>query len=231
MRASFVPALYAAAIMMMACSGNRSGNHSQAGAIYERDCDGTAFALYETVDDTPALVSRVAMAMTKEQLLRLEHLVAQGSVTSAVLGYAEVGDTAALNRLMEEPNIAGALQPDVRLLWAAEPETNGTATLIPLYALKIRDGMAAQEGRLIQHAAMTKAGEGESFAIAVTLTDAAADGFAVLTRSNIGRQIAVVIDGKVVMAPFVQSEITGGNILITLGAMNEGRVRALMDRL
>ncbi len=219
------------AAMAVACSGNRVADRTQEGSVYERDCTGRALAIYETVEDTPSLVARVGSVMTKDQLLRLEQLVAQGSVTSAVLGYANVGDTAALNRLMAEPNIAGVLDRDVRLLWAAEPETLGTATLMPLYALKVSDGTAAMEGRLITHAALTRVESGDGFAIEVTLTDAATDDFAKLTRENIGRQIAVAIDGKVVMAPFVQSEVTGGHISITPGAMTEERCREIVDRL
>lgn len=219
------------AVMAAACSGNRVSDRAQEDPLYERDCNGKAFAIYETVEDTPSLVARVGSVMTKDQLLRLEQLVAQGSVSSAVLGYANVGDTAALNRLMAEPNIAGVLEPEVRLLWAAEPETYGTATLIPLYALKLSDGKAAMEGRLIAHAAMTRAEAGDGFAIQVRLKEPATDEFAKLTRENIGRQIAVAIDGKVVMAPFVQSEVPGGQISITTGTMTEDRVREIVEKL
>lgn len=217
--------------MAAACSGNRVADRARDGVLYERDCNGTALSMYVAEREVLSLISRVAAVMTKDQLLRLEHLVAQGSVSSAVLGYANVGDTAALNRLMAEPNIAEVLEPEVRLLWAAEPETHGTATLIPLYALKLNDGKAAMEGRMITHAVMTKDEDTDGFAIEVTMTDSAADEFARLTRENIGRQIAVAIDGKVVMALFVQSEVPGGQISITTGTMTEERVREIVDRL
>ncbi|MGA2853082.1 MAG: hypothetical protein ABSE90_02965 [Verrucomicrobiota bacterium] len=51
--------------------------------------------------------------------------------------------------------------------------------------------------------------------ISIKLTDAGTKRFAEVTRKNIGRRLAIVIDGRLYMAPRINSEIPGGEMAIT----------------
>ena len=62
------------------------------------------------------------------------------------------------------------------------------------------------------------------------LTEEAAHRFAEITRDNIGRAMAIVIDGKVVSAPVIQSEIGGGVGVIT-GSFSDAEVKDLVARM
>lgn len=207
-----------AALILSGCnaSGSSGGTGESDTLTYSREATGTAVELYETVTDTPSLYARVAPVMTRRQIAALDSLVVQGSVTGAVLGYALPPDTAALNRLMSEPNIAAATGSDVRLMWSAATEKFGDTEVIALYALRTDNGRPAMDGRIVSRAALEKEAEGDYWQIELTLTPEAAERFAAITRDNIGRQIAVAIGGKVVMAPFVRDEITGGKIAIAM---------------
>lgn len=48
----------------------------------------------------------------------------------------------------------------------------------------------------------------------LTMTDAAAQAFARLTEARVGREIAYVLDGRALLAPFINSTITGGRVSI-----------------
>ena len=53
-------------------------------------------------------------------------------------------------------------------------------------------------------------------AVQVELTPAGTTRFAEATTANVGRKMAIVVDGKVVAAPVVREAITGGRVTITL---------------
>lgn len=62
------------------------------------------------------------------------------------------------------------------------------------------------------------------------LTDEATKRFAEVTRDNIGRAMAIVVDGKVVTAPVIQTEISGGRGVIT-GSFTVQEVEDLVARI
>jgi RNA polymerase sigma factor (sigma-70 family) len=62
------------------------------------------------------------------------------------------------------------------------------------------------------------------------LTPKGREQFARVTRNNIGRRLAVVIDGKVMSAPVIRSEIPGGRGIIS-GNFTEAEARQLADRI
>ncbi len=57
--------------------------------------------------------------------------------------------------------------------------------------------------------------------VALRMTSAGADDFARITSENIGRQLAIVLDGVVYSAPVIRSAITGGQASITGGFSTE----------
>ncbi len=68
------------------------------------------------------------------------------------------------------------------------------------------------------------------YQIAITLTDEAAKKMAEVTRKNIRRRLALLIDGRVIVAPVIQSEIPGGEIRIS-GSFTEDEVKDLAKRI
>jgi hypothetical protein len=68
------------------------------------------------------------------------------------------------------------------------------------------------------------------WAVSVTFTKAAAPRFVKAMQANVGRQVAIVIDGRVVTAPVVNAGITGGTVSIS-GTFDERLARQLAARL
>jgi SecD/SecF fusion protein len=149
----------------------------------------------------------------------------RGWMRGAIVGQADLKDTAEVNRLLAMDVVRKALPMDVRLAWAAKAETaelvNGsTAQLLNLFALKLpRDGKPKLDGSSIVNASQDFDMKG---AVEVTMQMDAegAQTWKVMTGDNVGKSIAIVLDELVYSAPTVMSEIAGGRSSISMGSGN-----------
>jgi preprotein translocase subunit SecD len=66
--------------------------------------------------------------------------------------------------------------------------------------------------------------------IDISFTDKGAKHFAEVTRQNIGKRLAIVIDGQIYSAPNIQAEITGGAAKIT-GSFSQQEARDLAAKI
>lgn len=135
----------------------------------------------------------------------------------SVVGYAMARDTAEVNKIIYSDIAAQVLPSDVKLLWGAKPaEFDSKGQVYELYAIKVTEpsGRAPLEGDVIVSA---KDGFDQMGSPCVTM-EMNSDGarrWAQLTKMNIGKAVAIVLDNTVYSAPHVNSEITGGNSQIT----------------
>jgi SecD/SecF fusion protein len=140
----------------------------------------------------------------------------------SVIGTASVKDTAKVNRFLKMPQIRELFPRDVRLLWEVKPikdYTTGRETdRFNLHAIKLtgRDGRPPLGGEVITDASANFNQRGGSTAeVSMSMNSEGAQAWARLTKENIGRCIAIVLDDNVYSAPRVQVEITGGRSQIT----------------
>ena len=141
----------------------------------------------------------------------------QGNLQNCVVGIAHHSDTAAINALFATPEAKKALPQDLRLFWSVDALNKSTENNIySLYAVKTtqRNGRASLEGDVIVEAADSYDQYGNPCVTMAMNTDGSRR-WAQLTKSNVGRSIAVVLDGYVYSAPNVMGEITGGRSEIT----------------
>lgn len=141
---------------------------------------------------------------------------AQGN-SGCVVGYASHRDTAAVNACLASPEAKEVLPSDMSLKWGVKPIGRGLAgEIYELYAIKIteRNGRAPLEGDVIVDANDTFDEFGRP-SVSMTMNTDGARRWANLTKMNVGRPIAIVLDGLVYSAPNVQNEITGGVSSIT----------------
>jgi SecD/SecF fusion protein len=134
------------------------------------------------------------------------------------VGYALAGDTTRINSYLKMIQIRSLFPRDLKFLWSRNPyEFSDPQPLYELHAIKVtsRDGQPPINGRVITSAKATK-GSGDSDArILFTMNAEGADIWSRMTRDNIDRCIAVVIDGFVESSPRVMTEITGGKTEIS----------------
>ena len=148
----------------------------------------------------------------------LSHFVqlAQGAY-GCVVGYAPKREMAAIDELLNSPEAKEVLPSDLRLKWGVKgmDEGNG-ANIYELYAIKVteRNGRAPLEGDVITDAKDEFDQNGQP-CVSMKMNVDGARRWAALTKANLKRCVAIVLDDNVYSAPTVQSEITGGNSQIT----------------
>lgn len=135
---------------------------------------------------------------------------------SAVVGYVASYDTAEVNRLLATPEAKATLRSDVSLKWGVKAsDLFPKADIFELYAIRLTaDGKAPLEGDAITSARadFDQFGNPE---VSMSMNTEGARVWANLTKNNINKAIAIVLDGVVYSAPNVMNEITGGNSQIT----------------
>ena len=135
----------------------------------------------------------------------------------SLVGYASVRDTAAVNKIIYGQLAKQILPSDLKLLWSAKPEDGlNKKNVYGLYALKITtsDGRAPLEGDVVTDAKDEFDQHGRP-RVSMTMNSEGAREWAALTKANVGKAIAIVLDGVVYSAPRVDGEITGGQSSIS----------------
>ena len=161
--------------------------------------------------------SAANMEEIKKQYPLLSILQLNSSGQGPVIGYANYKDTADINKYLAMPEIKADLPKDLRLKWCVSPsEFDKKGQTFELYAIKSteRNGKAPLEGDVVTDA-KDEFDQYSKPAVSMTMNSDGARRWAQLTKQNIGRSIAIVLDNYVYSAPNVNSEITGGRSQIT----------------
>ena len=135
---------------------------------------------------------------------------------SACIGYANAMDTVKVNRFLAMPQVADLFPAEFRPMWSVKPASYlKSDNIYELVAIKAatRDGKAPLDGSAVVDARVSypqQRGTGNP-TVSMTMNAEGANTWARLTKENIGKQIAIVLDGTVYSYPVVNSEISGGN--------------------
>ena len=171
---------------------------------------------------TAALKGETAEANVNMEQLKKEHpllsvLQLNQSGVGCIVGYADYNDTIQINKVLNMKEVKNILPRDLKLMWGVKAsDMDKTGRIFELYAIKStqRNGRAPLEGDVIVNAR----DEFDQFnkpCVSMSMNTEGSRRWAVLTKQNVGREIAIVLDGYVYSAPRVNGEITGGNSQIT----------------
>ena len=169
-------------------------------------------------DDAAAAKTAASSSEAQDELMKKQHpllsrLQTTGQGALSLVGYAHVRDTAAVNKVIYSETARRILPSDVKLLWSAKPADGLSAkNVFELHALKVTqsNGRAPLEGDVITDARDDFNQMGRPI-VSMSMNSDGARRWATLTKANVGRAIAIVLDGAVYSAPRVSNEITGGN--------------------
>ena len=137
---------------------------------------------------------------------------------SCMVGLASGLDTARINRYLRMNQVRALFPRDLKLLWSQSPHKyDPSGTLYELHAIKVttRDGRPPMSGDVITSARPSSGVTGSEVKVDFNMNAEGAKIWARMTRENVNRCIAVVLDGYVRSYPRVVNEITGGNTEIT----------------
>ena len=192
----------------------------------------TTKAVAENADTTKAAAGSIAASLTKDKSTAADSKAAelakkqnplfsmfqpvQGQSLS-VVGYAVYRDTAAINKMIYGDIAKTVLPSDLKLLWSAKAaDFDKKGEVFELHAIKVTEpsGRAPLEGDVI----VTAKDEFDQMGhpcVSMQMNSDGARRWAQLTKMNIGKAIAIVLDDAVYSAPLVNGEIPGGNSQIT----------------
>lgn len=187
-------------------------------AIKKADAKKVKLQLKNNDDETPTQKSNAQMEAAKKQHPLLAMLQTTGQNSLALVGYASVRDTAAISKLIYGQTAKQILPADLKLLWSATPEDGIKAkNIYGLYAIKVSssNGQAPLQGDVVVDAKDEfnhVTGQPE---VNMTMNTEGARRWAALTKANVGKAIAIVLDNAVYSAPRVNGEIDGGSSAIS----------------
>ena len=153
----------------------------------------------------------------KKQHPLLSKLQLTQGAYGCVVGFAHKRDMEAINDLLATPEAKEILPSDVQLKWGVKGMGEGEGSdWYELYAIRVteRNGRAPLEGDVITDAKDEFDQHGRP-CVSMQMNVDGARRWAALTKANLHRSVAIVLDNNVYSAPTVQSEITGGNSQIT----------------
>ena len=176
------------------------------------------FKIKSTAKEDASDASRAQIAAAKKMHPLLSMLQTTGQNSLSVVGYASARDTAEIDKAIHSAVAKQVLPSDLKLLWSAKPADGVQAkNIYELHALKVTTttGRAPLEGDVVTEASdqfdhMTGSPE-----VSMTMNSDGARRWAALTKANVGKAIAIVLDGAVYSAPRVNGEIDGGQSSIS----------------
>ena len=138
----------------------------------------------------------------------------------AIVGYANARDTAQVNKVIYSDIAASILPAECKLRWGAKAEDfggeNTKGDIFALYALKVTEpnGRAPLEGDVITSSKDDFDQMGHP-SVSMQMNSDGARRWSQITKQNIGRGVAIVLDDAVYSAPRILTQIDGGNSQIT----------------
>lgn len=130
------------------------------------------------------------------------------------IGLAHFRDTAKVNAYLAMNQIRAIFPREIKFFWSHDPfKYDQSKSYYELHAIRVttRNGMAPLDGGAITSARPTTGITGSDIKVDMSMNSEGAKTWARITGNNIGRCIAVVLDGYVRSSPRVHTEIKGGN--------------------
>ena len=159
-----------------------------------------------------------AEAQYKKQNPLFSILQPSGARGNACIGYAHYADTAKINKFFAMPQVKQLFPPEFKPMWGVKAsrffEGENIFELVAIKATS-RDGKAPLDGGSVTDARVQYGNTNGSPEVSMSMNAEGANTWARMTKDNIGKQIAIVLDGMVYSYPTVQNEITGGSSQIT----------------
>ena len=210
----------------------------QGGEVFEEDTAATVEAAADTLkaaaDTVKAAANDLAAKLAKKdnsidtqakELAKKQNPLfsifqpTQGN-TLAVVGYANARDTAEINKIIFSDLARQILPAELKLRWGAKAEDfggqNTKGDIFELYALKITEpsGRAPLEGDVITNGKDDFDQMGHP-CVSMQMNSDGARRWSQITKQNIGKAVAIVLDDAVYSAPRILTQIDGGNSQIT----------------
>ncbi len=182
------------------------------------DVDSLKAALQKKTANVTDSTKMMEKSRKDNPLFAVLQLNAQGGQAGRgpIIGYAHSKDTVQINNYFKTKQVREILPRDLGLRWGVKP-LDKKGEIFQLYAIKVsnRDGRAPLGGDVITDARADFSQTSAYANVSMTMNAEGSKTWARMTKDNIGKSIAIALDGYVYSAPTVNAEITGGSSQIT----------------
>ncbi|PCH70071.1 MAG: protein translocase subunit SecDF [Bacteroidales bacterium] len=140
----------------------------------------------------------------------------QRGSSKAVVGMSHIKDTARVNHILAMPAVQSVMPRNLKFFWGVKSIDEG-GNVFELFAIKVtsRDGKAPLDGDAVTSAREQIDQNSAQAEVSMSMSGEGAKVWARLTKDNVDRAIAIVLDGYVYSAPNVMNEIKGGQSSIS----------------
>jgi len=193
---------------------------------------GTEVAAEEAAETAPAagsdgLIAEVAAAADPEKAVEPQNgidetqhplfaVLDRNYAGGAAIGAAYKADIETIDKYLENPAVREAFPADIQFKWSVKGDDKIDGRYY-LYAIKVTtpDGSAPLSGSVVTDARERYSERGAAAEVEMTMNSEGTREWGRLTGENIGKCIAIVLDGYVYSAPRVQTKIDKGTSQIT----------------
>ena len=146
----------------------------------------------------------------------LRDILALENTKYARIGIARKADMEKIDEYLAMPEVKKVLNKDLIPMWSAKP-VEGSDNIYELVAIRAEkdNKQPSLDGSAVENARAQFSPNGGDAEVSMAMTREGAREWARLTADNVGRQIAIVLDGAVYSYPNVNEKIEGGNSSIT----------------
>ncbi|MBO7594133.1 MAG: protein translocase subunit SecDF [Salinivirgaceae bacterium] len=182
----------------------------------EKESNSLIDKLQEDADTAAVTNTNVAKDYPLFALLQPRYSQDGRPLQGAAIGYCHFKDTAAVNAMLNDPRVKAEFPHNLRLLWGVK-SIDEAGNIFELIAIKVtsRDGQPALSGSVVTDASDEYTQGRGSSEVSMSMNAEGARKWARITKENIGKCVAIVLDNYVYSYPVVQSEIKGGRSSIT----------------
>ena len=168
----------------------------------------------KAVETDSLLASLNSDAQVEAEHPLLSKLMLSEARGNACVGWALRSDMDKINAMLDKPEVKALFPMDLQLMWTVkESQMIPGDTHFELVAIK--GETAPLDGDAVSDARVQFGNAGGNPEVSMTMNAEGARTWARLTKDNIGKQVAIVLDGMVYSYPTVQSAIEGGSSQIT----------------
>ena len=177
------------------------------------------FKLVRGADEQRALFTRLDSWLTSRGIVGADTALAKTPLTGLMMdaGFFRADDIPNAQRLLATAGLDSLIPSDTEVLWGSENESRGGMSGRSLYVLKKTAEMTGGSVASAEAAVGLDQTNPGAWGVRMSMTPKGRSDFARVTGANVGRQLAIVLDGVVQTAPFIRDRIPSGDASITGG--------------
>jgi protein-export membrane protein SecD len=188
------------------------------------------FKLVRTADEQRTLYQRLDSWLAARHVNSgTDSALAKTPLTGLMIdnGFFRKEDVPAVQKLLSTPGIDSLVPADTELLWGGEDEARSGMTGRSLHVLKKQPEMTGGSVASAEAAVGLDNTNPGAWGVSMKMTPKGRADFARVTGNNVGRQLAIILDGVVQSAPFIRDRIPSGDASITGGSFDVNTARDL----